>query len=53
MTIDDETFEVSPGSVTWQGIGQAHGITNPGPDALDFLRVAVRRDEPYDNRFAR
>ena len=41
MTIDDETFEVSPGSVTWQGIGQAHGIYNPGPDELDFLRVAV------------
>ena len=55
MTIDDETFEVSPGSVTWQGIGQAHGIFNPGPDALDFLRVAVaHRDEPYTtNRFAR
>ena len=48
MTIDDETFEVSPGSVTWQGIGRAHGIFNPGPDALDFLRVAVaHRDEPY------
>ncbi len=48
MTIDDETFEVSPGSVTWQGIGQAHGIFNPGPDTLDFLRVAVaQRDEPY------
>lgn len=48
MTIDDETFEVSPGSVTWQGIGQAHGIFNSGPDELDFLRVAVaQRDEAY------
>ncbi len=41
MTIDDETFAVAPGSVTWQGIGQAHGIYNPGPNELDFLRVAV------------
>ena len=48
MTIDDNTFEVSPGSVTWQGIGQAHGIFNPGPDTLHFLRVAVaQRDDPY------
>lgn len=48
MTIDDETFEVSPGSVTWQGIGQAHGIYNPGPDELDFLRVAIAQpDEEY------
>lgn len=48
MTIDDETFAVGPGSVTWQGIGQGHGIYNPGPGELDFLRVAVAQpDEEY------
>jgi mannose-6-phosphate isomerase-like protein (cupin superfamily) len=41
MTIDGNTFAVGPGSVTWQGIGQDHGIYNPGPDPLDFLRLAV------------
>ena len=46
MTTDDETFEVGEGSVTWQGIGQAHGIYNPGPEPLEFVRVAVlQRDE--------
>lgn len=48
MTIDDETFAVGPGSVTWQGIGKGHGIYNPGPDELDFLRIAVAQpDEEY------
>ena len=41
MTVDDKTFAVGPGSVTWQGIGQDHGIYNPGPGELDFLRLAV------------
>jgi mannose-6-phosphate isomerase-like protein (cupin superfamily) len=41
MTIEDQTFAVGPGSVTWQGIGQGHGLYNPGPDELEFLRVAV------------
>ena len=41
MTVDDRTFAVGPGSVTWQGIGQDHGIYNPGPGELDFLRLAV------------
>ena len=41
MTIDDETFAVGPGSVTWQGIGQGHGIYNPHPEELDFVRLAV------------
>ena len=42
MTIADHTFEVSAGSVTFQGIGEAHGIYNPNPDEeLDFLRIAV------------
>ena len=46
MTTEDETFKVSQGSVTWQGIGQAHGIYNPGPEPLEFVRVAVlQRDE--------
>ena len=48
MTIDDETFAVGPGSITWQGIGQGHGIYNPGPGELDFLRVAIAQpDEEY------
>ena len=48
MTIDDETFEVGPGSVTWQGIGEGHGIYNPSPEELEFVRIAVaQRDEEY------
>ena len=48
MTIDNETFAVGQGSVTWQGIGQGHGIYNPGPEELEFVRIAVaQRDEQY------
>ena len=48
MTIDDETFAVGPGSVTWQGIGQGHGIYNPGPEKLEFVRIAVKQaDREY------
>jgi mannose-6-phosphate isomerase-like protein (cupin superfamily) len=48
MTIDDKTFEVGPGSVTWQGIGQGHGVYNPGSEELEFARIAVaQRDEEY------
>ncbi len=48
MTIDDETFAVVPGSVTWQGIRQGHGIYNPGPERLEFVRIAVKQaDEEY------
>ncbi len=48
MTIADETFAVGPGSVTWQGIGQGHGIYNPGPEKLEFVRIAVRQaNEEY------
>ena len=36
-----ETFEVEPGSVTFQGIEQAHGIYNPGDESLAFLRIAI------------
>ena len=43
MTIADETFAVGPGSVTWQGIGQGHGIYNPGPEKLEFVRIAVKQ----------
>ncbi len=43
MTIADETFAVRPGSVTWQGIGQGHGIYNPGPEKLEFVRIAVKQ----------
>ena len=48
MTIDDETFAAESGSVTWQGIGQGHGIYNPGPEKLEFVRIAVKQaDEEY------
>ncbi len=43
MTIADETFAVGPGSVTWQGIGQGHGMYNPGPQKLEFVRIAVKQ----------
>ncbi|MCY4606792.1 MAG: cupin domain-containing protein, partial [Gemmatimonadetes bacterium] len=45
MTIDDETFAVGPGSVTWQGIGQGHGTYNPGPEKLEFVRIAVKQSD--------
>ena len=45
MTIDDNTFEVGPDSVTRQGIGQGHGIFNPHGEHLEFLRIAVARAE--------
>ena len=41
MTVRDETFEVGPGSVTFQGIGQGHGMYNPHAEDLAFLRLAV------------
>ena len=41
MTVGDETFEVEPGSVTFQGIGEGHGIYNPLAGDLAFLRLAV------------
>ena len=41
MTVGDETFEVGPGSVTFQGIGEGHGILNPLAEDLAFLRIAV------------
>jgi mannose-6-phosphate isomerase-like protein (cupin superfamily) len=48
MTIDEQTFAIAEGSVTWQGIGQGHGIYNPGPEELGFLRVAVaQKNEEY------
>lgn len=43
MTIADATFAVRPGSVTWQGIGQKHGMYNPGPEKLEFVRIAVKQ----------
>ncbi len=43
MTIADETFAVGPGSVTWQGIGQGHGIYNLGSEKLEFVRIAVKQ----------
>ena len=45
MTVADETFAVEPGSVTWQGIGQGHGIYNAAAEPLEFLRVAVAAPE--------
>ena len=48
MTVDDRTFAVGPGSITWQGIGQGHGIYNPREEPLEFLRLAVaEKDEAY------
>lgn len=48
LTLDDQTFAVGPGSVTWQGIGQPHSLYNPTEEPLDFLRVAMgRRGEQY------
>ena len=48
MTVDDETFAVGPGSVTWQGVRQGHGIYNPHAEELEFLRLAVARpDQEY------
>jgi len=41
MTIADQTFAVDPGSATFQGIQEGHGIYNPGPEELEFLRIAV------------
>jgi len=41
MTIADRTVAVVPGSATFQAIGEGHGIYNPGPGELEFLRVAV------------
>ncbi len=48
LTLDGQTFAVGPGSVTWQGIGQPHGLCNHTEEPLDFLRVAMgRRGEQY------
>ncbi len=48
MTIADETFAVRPGSVTWQGVRQGHGMYNPGPENLEFVRIAVKQaDKEY------
>lgn len=41
MTIADCTMAVAPGSATFQAIGEGHGIYNPDPEELAFLRVAV------------
>lgn len=41
LTLADQTFAVGPGSVTWQGINQPHGLYNPAEEPLDFLRVAI------------
>jgi mannose-6-phosphate isomerase-like protein (cupin superfamily) len=41
MTIADRTFGVGSSSVTFQGIREGHGIYNPGPENLEFLRIAV------------
>jgi mannose-6-phosphate isomerase-like protein (cupin superfamily) len=41
LTLDGQTLAVGPGAVTWQGMGQAHGLYNFGDEPLDFLRAAV------------
>ena len=45
VTIDDKTFVVGPGSVTWQSFEQQHGIYNPGPEKLEFVRIAVKQED--------
>jgi len=45
MTIADRTFTIGPGAVTFQGIQEGHGIYNPGPESLEFLRIAVAQPE--------
>ena len=45
MTIDCATFAVGPNSMTWQGIGTGHGIYNPAAEKLEFLRLAVARED--------
>ncbi len=45
VTIDESCFEVAPGSVTFQGIRQSHGIYNPTDEELNFLRVAVAGED--------
>jgi mannose-6-phosphate isomerase-like protein (cupin superfamily) len=32
---------LQPGTVTWQAIREPHGVHNPGPSPLEFLRLAV------------
>ena len=42
VTVEGSCFEVGPGSVTLQRIGQGHGIFNPSHEAeLSFIRIAV------------
>lgn len=45
VTIEDSCFEVAPGSVTFQGIRQAHGIYNRADEELNFIRVAVAGED--------
>lgn len=48
LTLAGQTLAVGPGSVTWQGIGQPHGLYNHTEEPLDFLRVAMgRRGEQH------
>ena len=41
MTIADTTVGIGADGVTYQGIGEGHGLHNPGPGELEFLRIAV------------
>ncbi|MBT3342082.1 MAG: cupin domain-containing protein [Gemmatimonadetes bacterium] len=41
MTVGDSTFDVGPGSVTYQPIGVGHGLYNPHDEDLVFVRLAV------------
>jgi mannose-6-phosphate isomerase-like protein (cupin superfamily) len=48
MTLEGQTFAVGPGSAVFQPIGAAHGLHNPGPADLEFVRIAVALpDEEY------
>lgn len=48
MTVDDLTFAVKTGSITYQPPGSAHGLYNPGPQELELVRIAVAMpDQEY------
>jgi len=48
LTVAERTWEVAPGTVTFQHIGEPHGLYCPGPESLEFVRIAVALpDEEY------
>lgn len=41
MTIGEATVEIGAGQATWHPEGVGHGLHNPFPEDLDFIRIAV------------